>query len=466
MLFSYIVGDVAARLRLLHRNTILAVLVFSLLPNIIYLLISPWLMLRRLASPLIYILFAIPALLLSAPLAYAVFLLAVLIDVYLIVSLAFDMPFSSSFAALRHLADIDLSASLLYLGGCAAGLALAVLMGFLSNRYRAQLRSASLMPALVVAFMFCGFDLSMNGFKPLTVPRTFDSALQQNNITSDSIVARNRNVLIVMVEGMGAYALQDERALLERKLAVAAGDRYTLRHGTSLYYGSTTGAASRELCGRWATYVYYLAATNPDCLPKRLASAGYETVSFHAGYSDLFSRRAWHPKIGFQELNFREDIERSHPALASQLCGSVTVGLCDDKVGERVHQKLLQAGKRQFIYWLTLNSHVPYVPLVGGPLHCGNADAPVADITACQLTEIWMGVFDSVAKIANDPKMPPLDIVVVGDHNTPMWSRSAQQHFIGDKVDWYYLEHKGGNLPETGKDSQEIALHSRPLSGL
>lgn len=38
-------------------------------------------------------------------------------------------------------------------------------------------------------------------------------------------------------------------------------------------------------------------------------------------------------------------------------------------------------------------------------------------------------MFDTVASIAADPEMPPLDIMVVGDHNTPMWSRAAVRHF-------------------------------------
>jgi hypothetical protein len=51
-----------------------------------------------------------------------------------------------------------------------------------------------------------------------------------------------------------------------------------------------------------------------------------------------------------------------------------------------------------------------------------------------------MEVFDKVAAIAADPNVRPVDILVVGDHNTPMWSRDAFRHFVNGKVDWYYLE--------------------------
>jgi len=51
------------------------------------------------------------------------------------------------------------------------------------------------------------------------------------------------------------------------------------------------------------------------------------------------------------------------------------------------------------------------------------------------------GVFDTVAAIAKDPNTAPLDIMVVGDHNTPMWSRAAASHFRPGLVDWCRLEY-------------------------
>src|SRR5690606_13671483 len=105
-------------------------------------------------------------------------------------------------------------------------------------------------------------------------------------------------------------------------------------------------------------------------------------------------------------------------------------GLCDEDVGRLVHRELVgEGGQRKFVYWLTLDSHLPYVPIKNGPLACGTSTARITDRVPCDLTEIWMGVFDTVASIAADPNMPPLDIMVVGDHNTPMWSRSAVRHF-------------------------------------
>lgn len=89
-----------------------------------------------------------------------------------------------------------------------------------------------------------------------------------------------------------------------------------------------------------------------------------------------------------------------------------------------------------------MNSHLPHETRKDGPLKCRQRDAVITSPMTCELTEIWMGVFDKVAAIAADPTMPPLDILVVGDHNTPMWSRAEARHFIPGRVDWYYLQSK------------------------
>ena len=57
----------------------------------------------------------------------------------------------------------------------------------------------------------------------------------------------------------------------------------------------------------------------------------------------------------------------------------------------------------------------------------------------CELTELWGEIFDKVAAIAADPSLPATDILVVGDHHTPLWERSAKKRFTLGKVDWYLL---------------------------
>ena len=201
-----------------------------------------------------------------------------------------------------------------------------------------------------------------------------------------------------------------------------------------------------------------------DCLPAKLARAGYPTTSYHASDGDLFSRRTWYPAAGIGKMNFLEDIERERPHAVVSRCGTVFLGMCDGDVGELVHQDLLNAGNRRGLYyWLTLNSHIPYEPMSDNRFGCRTSAPSIPSLVPCQLAEIWSEVFDKVAEIASDPSTPPVDILIAGDHNTPLWSREAHGHFLPDKVDWYYLEDRR-HLRETSGGEPGPSIRSQPVS--
>lgn len=416
------------------------VAVAALLPNALFLLVSPWFLIRRIVSPIVYLVAAFAAVFLPWPFAMLLFLAAAAVDVFFIFSYIFAMPFGTTLEALSYAGAIDITASLLYVAVIIYFATMPLLLTWLTVRYRPSLRAASPMLATVIAFGLVFVDYRVNGYKPLEPP-PFDSAMRQNGLDGETIVARDRNLLIVLVEGMGAFADPQARAILAERLASAAAGRFRMASGTSRYFGSTTGAESRELCGKWATFVHYLKVPEQDCLPERLAAAGFRTTSYHAASSDMFSRRAWYPHIGIGKTYFQEDIERERPEAIRRRCGSVFPGLCDSDLGEMVKADIKAAGQRRGLYyWLTLNSHLPYDPVPENRFGCGTDEALIGSVIPCELTEIWAGVFDSVAAIMRDPATPPLDILVVGDHNTPMWSRDAYRHFVPDKVDWYFLE--------------------------
>ncbi len=105
-----------------------------------------------------------------------------------------------------------------------------------------------------------------------------------------------------------------------------------------------------------------------------------------------------------------------------------------------VRDRLLQKdGKPKMVYWLTLNSHLPYVSKRNGPLRCGRQSAQIANKIVCELSELWLDVFAQVNQIAASRSLPPTDILVVGDHHTPLWERDAASHFSLQKVDWFLL---------------------------
>lgn len=426
--------------RLWNGDAVTIAVIAVIIPNILFVLASPWFLLRRMLSPIVYVAAMMIAAIVPLPLALLLLGLATAMDVFFIIAFLFDMPIDTTFRALFYAGDIDIQVSALYAAAGAYFILLAFGLTFLARRFRLPLRRGSPVLACCIALLIGVVDFNMNGYKPLSFP-AFESAMGQNSLTAENILARDRNLLVVIVEGMGAFADPRERSLLSDRLAAAAAGRFRLASGTSNYYGSTTGAEARELCGVWGTYVEFGRGEIRDCLPEKLARGGYRTVSYHASGSALFSRRDWYPRVGIQAMNFQEDIERDRPQAIKGRCGSVFFGICDSDVGDLVRDDLLNAGDRRgFYYWLTLNSHIPYEPVADRRFGCETPTPAISSVVPCQLAEIWSEVFDKVAAIATDPNMPPVDILIAGDHNTPLWSRDAYSHFLHDKVDWYYLE--------------------------
>ncbi len=428
--------------RFIGRGALLFVLIVGLLPNLFFLAVMPFFIAERLITPLLYVIAAIAALFLPRFAVYALFLAVAVVDLCLIVMVAFHLPLALAIDSVRYMATIDVSASGFYVAVISINLALALVSAWLFDRNRAEIRSASPLPVLLVALSLMAADFHFN-FRYFTKSMSpFNSAVSQNGLSADAIAARGGNLLIVMVEGLGAFADPAEKRILSEKLENAASSAgYTFTSGTTPYSGSTTGAASRELCGRWGDHRDYISGVHTEnCLPKLLHARGFETVAYHGYTSDMFERHVWYPNIGFSELHFMETMVRDAPMQVARRCGSVFLGLCDSDVAALVHSRLLEAGdKPKFVYWLTLNSHVPFVAKTVGTMACRTAAAPIANATACELAELWGDVFDSVAAIATDTRLPPTDILVVGDHHTPLWERAAKDRFTLGLVDWYLL---------------------------
>ena len=236
--------------RFLGRGAVLSVLIVGLLPNLFFLAVMPVFIAERLISPLLYVAAALAALFLPRFAVYVLFLAVALIDLGLIVMVAFHLPLALALDSVRYMATIDIAASGFYVAVVCINIGLALLAAWLFDRNRDEIRLASPLPVLLVALALMAADFHFNlRYVTKTVPE-FDSALSQNGLSADAIAARGRNLRVVMVEGLGAFADPAERQVLAGRLekAASAAD-YTLTNGTTRFSGSTTGAASRELCG-------------------------------------------------------------------------------------------------------------------------------------------------------------------------------------------------------------------------
>lgn len=253
------------------------------------------------------------------------------------------------------------------------------------------------------------------------------------------IAFAKKNLVLVLVESMGLplnsefshdffYPIASDPEM--KKL-------YDVKVGTVPYSGSTIYGELRELCGVRLTG--YSEQGYPQCLPALLRPLGYESIAFHGFTHQFYNRNRWYPKLQFDQALFAEDLRKQ--GLNSK-CGSVAFeGLCDAEIAKLIHQKLLETKKPQFLYWLTLNSHLPLGKVNPGnsQFDCQSHLETRSDPDICTQSQWIRIVLDSVAQIARDPALPPTEFVIVGDHPSPFFDLKEKGLYSSDRVPWIVL---------------------------
>jgi Sulfatase len=296
---------------------------------------------------------------------------------------------------------------------------------------------AAAMVALLAGGDHALSQAAMGSYGRLPSPEyRFDSAASQVRLLT--LADGRTNVLVVMVEAMGTPLDPTMRGRLDRLwLRPELADRYEMSQGVTEFYGSTTSGEMRELCGRWGDYPE-IEGPQPGCLPAVLRQRGYSAQSIHAFQPGFFERSEWYPLIGFERMTFGQELlDRG-----AGYCPNVFPGACDRDVPRFIAAELRQPGQPKFIYWLTLNSHLPVVPNRElGTLDCKELGA-VQDRDfpmVCRLFTVWEDTADALAEMLAQPGLPPTDVLIVGDHVPPFTQQSARVQFDPGRVPWYYL---------------------------
>lgn len=269
----------------------------------------------------------------------------------------------------------------------------------------------------------------------------FTSATKQTQFLQ--LADGKTNLMVIMVEAMGLPRDAGMKSKLEQIwIRPEIARRYDVSQGTTAFFGSTTSGEMRELCGRWGDY-REIASPQSDCLPAMLAAKGYRTTSYHSFTSRFFDRTSWYPLIGIQHLNFEDEVE----AKGASACPNVFAGACDRDVPQIIGEQLKDRSKPQFIYWLTLNSHLPVIedPKLG-TTNCkqlgGTEDADFPLI--CRMYSVWDDTAVALEKMVSQPGFPPTDILIVGDHMPPFTHQKSRLKFDSEHVPWFLLKHREG----------------------
>jgi phosphoglycerol transferase MdoB-like AlkP superfamily enzyme len=247
-------------------------------------------------------------------------------------------------------------------------------------------------------------------------------------------------IVLVMVESMGLF--QDEvlrNSLLTPLQSAAIQARYQVEVRQVPFHGQTINGEFRELCG--VRLLGYGEKGFLDCLPKYLRDRGYQTLGLHGFTNQFYNRYRWYPMLGFEKSLFAQDLRGMG---LGKKCGASFEGICDTEIAELIHQELLKKPQeqRKFLYWMTLNSHLPLdeQSSVGSAFDCSRNPGTEKNQAICLHSRMVHLVLENIAKIALDPALPPTQFIVVGDHSAPFLANTERSFYSQEVVPAIILE--------------------------
>jgi phosphoglycerol transferase MdoB-like AlkP superfamily enzyme len=271
--------------------------------------------------------------------------------------------------------------------------------------------------------------------------------------SSNILVSSDRkpfNLVLVLVESWGDTldpGLQN--SLIQPYLGADLSAKYSVTSGSVPFHGPTLAGEGRELCGNTLGFGLLSAsvAQLKDCLPTKLGARGYHSTSVHGFSAGMFRRHEWYGRMGFDEMWFRDELERE----GLPLCRGPFPGICDAAIADWVGKRLQRnSDSPQFIYWVTLNSHLP-VPLsnlVKDAPSCAGLPAAEKSRPICSWYQLIFNVHRSVAEVAMRSTARPTIFVIVGDHAPPFPSGDLRKQFSQEVVPYVVLVPKIQGIKE------------------
>jgi len=371
------------------------------------------------------------------------FLAAMVVSAMFFISALFNLSILSLIHALQFATELKPAASIEYLV-CATALLATLVLAWWRLRLPTRLvEPTRIVFAATITILVAAMDMAMAKDTIGTYERTpeagapFTSAVERSGL--ERLATGGQHVLVVMVEAMGQPTDPAvRRRLIDLWAPPEVRARYDVSAGETLFYGSTTNGEMRELCGRWAEYSEVMEEQDPTCLPARLAAQGYHSQAWHSFNGGFFDRSHWYPNIGFDEMRFSPELYEA----GAERCPGVFPGACDRDVPRQIGAALKEASQPQFLYWLTVNSHLPV--LRSRQLQtedCGGFDRTLDREfpMTCRLLQLFDQSGQALAREIVAADFPATAILIVGDHIPPFFDRHHRTQFEPDRVPWILL---------------------------
>ena len=261
-------------------------------------------------------------------------------------------------------------------------------------------------------------------------------------LDSHSSAAGSPNVVLVLVESWGL--LRDPH--LAQALAAPYDDprvasRYKVSYGSVPFTGLTVPGEARELCHSTIGFGIIQSSTEhmEQCLPAYFHARGYQDLAIHGYVGKMFYRSTWYRNLGFDQLWFERLLKRE----GLPVCHGAFPGICDASIAHWIGSSLLSVDqqKPEFIYWVTLNSHIPVPahPDLPDDSVCATQPALQNSIPLCSWFRLVRSVHQSVQQTALGATARPTIFILVGDHAPPFSDPKLRSQFSSTQVPYVML---------------------------
>ena len=272
------------------------------------------------------------------------------------------------------------------------------------------------------------------------MPSAASAAVSYLNSRPSSV--ESPNVVLIVVESWGLPL----DAHLAQALTAPYDDprftrKYKVSYGAVPFTGLTVPGEARELCHSTLGFgiLHASAGTVEQCLPAFFHARGYRNLAVHGYVGQLFYRATWYPNLGFDRSWFGPDLEK----LGLPSCRGGFPGICDASIAGWIGSSLLseERDKPKFIYWVTLNSHLPE------PAHpdlpddgvCATQPELQSSAALCTWFRLVRAVHQSVQQAALGATARPTVFVLVGDHAPPFGDPHLRAEFSSTQVPYVML---------------------------
>lgn len=443
------------------KSEVITLIFLITLPNLIFLLLAFY---GATSRPLINIdyLFALIVLILpfkwTRILGSILFILAMLIDALMFTIQIF--PFLN-IAAIRYLASfISIAPNEYLIISACFFLAIVITYGiifFLSksqkiNRIYSQF---ILIIFFIISYVFMTMGITYNNFKAIlgrdnyyiahsqiklyqditqtnfwkdanVVPRLFPYWDNKQRAVSSLQNPESNKILYIVAESWGVLNNTQAQNDILKKIYTLKPNFKFIHNGIFETSGATVAGELRELCNlRISNNGFALSKTEQqkfeNCLPNQLASKGFKTYALHGTSGLLYDRTNWYKKAGFQQTWFGENF------IGLRRCTAFK-GVCDSELMTKVGQTFKQNDNHKiFFYWITLTSHQPYSEkdIINQRFDCKKYQMK-ENGDACNNSKLHTQFFDDLANLIQKPEMKGVEVMVVGDHQPPMWGSEIE----------------------------------------